>query len=80
MSRIIGFYKKNGRTRPITRRSPRRKRSSTSTGHLYQYVAKKEQEKKFEREYGKKRGDYIYGATVGKVRRERLAKMAGGKR
>ena len=27
--------------------------------------------KKFEMEYGKKKGDYVYGATVGKVKRER---------
>ena len=24
--------------------------------------------------YGKKKGDYVYGATVGKVKRERMAK------
>jgi hypothetical protein len=80
MSRVVGFYKKNGTTRPITKSSQKRKKSSTSIGHLYRYGAKKEKEREFEKRYGKKRGDYAYGATVGKVRRERLAKMAGGKR
>ena len=51
-----------------------------STNHLYKYGAKKEKEREFEERYGKKRGDYIYGATVGKVRRERLARMAGGRK
>jgi hypothetical protein len=51
-----------------------------STNHLYKNGAKKEKEREFEKRYGKKRGDYVYGATVGKVRRERLAKTVGGKR
>jgi len=80
MSRVVGFYKKNGKVRPITKSSQKHKKSSTSTGHLYRYGAKKEKEREFEERYGKKRGDYAYGATVGKVRRERLAKMAGGKK
>jgi len=78
--RVVGFYKKNGKTRPITKRAQKRKKSSTNTGHLYRYGAKKEKEREFEKRYGKKRGDYIYGATVGKVRRERLARMAGGRK
>lgn len=28
----------------------------------------------FEERYGKAKGDYVYGATVGKVARERAAK------
>jgi len=80
MSKVVGFYKKNGKVRPITKRSQKRKKSSINIGHLYQYGAKKEKEREFERRYGKKRGDYIYGATVGKVRRERLARMAGGRK
>ena len=80
MSKVVGFYKKNGKVRPITKSSQKRKKSSTSTGHLYRYGAKKEKEREFERRYGTKRGNYIYGATVGKVRRERLAKMAGGRK
>jgi len=80
MRKVVGFYKKNGKVRPITKSSQKRKKSSTSTGHLYRYGAKKEKEREFEKRYGKKRGDYVYLVTVGKVRRERLAKMAGGKR
>ncbi|MEM3908072.1 MAG: hypothetical protein QXZ17_14640 [Nitrososphaerota archaeon] len=41
---------------------------------LYKGNAKYVQMKKFEEEYGKERGDYIYGAVVGKVKREQLAK------
>jgi len=48
--------------------------------HLYKNGAKKEKEREFEKRYGKKRGDYVYGATVGKVRKERLARMAGGRK
>ena len=43
-------------------------------GHLYKHGAKVREEKKFEKEYGKEKGKYIYGATVGKVKREREAK------
>ena len=42
--------------------------------HLYRDGAASHERRKFEREYGKKKGDYVYGAVVGKVRRERLAK------
>jgi len=43
--------------------------------HLYRgRGTKARQKKKFEKEYGKKKGDYVYGATVGKVKREREAK------
>ena len=42
--------------------------------HLYRNGAKYRERKKFENEYGRKKGDYVYGAVVGKVRRERLAK------
>ena len=41
---------------------------------LYKYGASKTQRKVFEGEYGKKKGDYVYGATVGKIKREREAK------
>lgn len=47
-----------------TRRTRRRK-------HLYRNGAKGPMERKFEREYGTEKGKYIYGATVGKVKRER---------
>ena len=43
-------------------------------GHLYRNGAKDRERKKFEREYGKRKGDYVYGAVVGKVRRERQMK------
>lgn len=40
--------------------------------HLYKHGAKGKQERAFERRYGgKKKGDYVYGAVVGKVYRER---------
>jgi hypothetical protein len=42
--------------------------------HLYRQGAEPSERRKFEREYGKKKGDYVYGATVGKVKREREAK------
>ena len=42
--------------------------------HLYRNGAESREKKKFEKEYGKKKGDYVYGATVGKVKREREAR------
>ena len=42
--------------------------------HLYRKGAKYREKEKFEEEYGKKKGDYVYGAVVGKVKRERKAK------
>ena len=42
--------------------------------HLYRNGAKYREKKKFEKRYGKKKGDYVYGATVGKVHRERMSK------
>ena len=50
-----------------------------STPHLYRLGSAKRERRRFEREYedrgySKERADYIYGATVGKVRREREAR------
>ncbi len=42
--------------------------------HLYRDGAEPRAKREFEARYGKKKGDYVYGATVGKVKRERLAK------
>ena len=42
--------------------------------HLYRNGAKYREKKKFEKRYGKKKGDYVYGAVVGKVKRERQRK------
>jgi hypothetical protein len=42
--------------------------------HLYRNGAKKNELREFQKEYGKKKGEYVYGATVGKVKRERQAK------
>jgi len=43
--------------------------------HLYRGKGTKaKQEKKFEKRYGKKKGKYVYGSVIGKVRRERAAK------
>lgn len=41
---------------------------------LYRGGAKKSEEAKFERRYGKVKGKRVYGATVGKVKRERKRK------
>lgn len=38
--------------------------------HLYRDGAEPAELRKFEREYGREKGRQIYGATVGKVRRE----------
>lgn len=48
--------------------------------HLYRGGAKGARKRQFERRYGKKKGDYVYGATVGKVKREREAKRARERR
>jgi len=42
--------------------------------HLYRNGAKYREIKIFEDRYGKKKGDYIYGAVVGKIKRERHRK------
>ena len=42
--------------------------------HLYTHGAEPREMREFEERYGKKKGDYVYGATVGKVKRERAAK------
>lgn len=41
--------------------------------HLYRKGAKSSMRRKFQAKYGK-RGSYIYGAVVGKVKRERRRK------
>ena len=49
--------------------------------HLYSNPAdRRAVEAEFERRYGARRGRYIYGATVGKVRRERVAIRARRRR
>lgn len=45
--------------------------AGTRSRRLYRKGAKAYQKRKFERRYGKKKGDYVYGAVVGKVKRER---------
>jgi hypothetical protein len=50
-----------------------------SKPHLYRLGAEGRERRRFEEEYGdrgysKQRADYIYGATVGKVKREREAR------
>jgi len=42
--------------------------------HIYRNGAKYREIKIFEERYGKKKGDYIYGAVVGKLKRERKIK------
>lgn len=41
--------------------------------HLYRDGAKGPELREFERKYGKRKGRRVYGATVGKVRREQEA-------
>ena len=52
----------------------RRARKSRSEGHLYREGAKRGELRKFENRYGKEKGKRVYGAVVGKVKREREAK------
>jgi len=42
--------------------------------HLYKNGAEYREKKKFEKRYGKKKGDYVYGSVIGKVKRERSGK------
>jgi hypothetical protein len=55
-----------------------RHKSHRGHGHLYRHGAKGSQKRKFEARYGKMKGDYVYGAVVGKVKRERAAKRRRG--
>ena len=41
---------------------------------LYRKGAKYRRKKEFEKRYGKRKGDYVYGATVGKIKRLRQKK------
>ena len=50
--------------------------SNYARRRLYRKGAKKQELREFERRYGAKKGAYIYGATVGKVKRERKRKNA----
>lgn len=43
-----------------------------SSKHLYRDGAKYREIKKFEKRYGKIKGKRIYGAVVGKIKRERM--------
>ena len=52
----------------------RRARRSRSEGHLYRDGAKRGELRKFENRYGKEKGKQVYGAVVGKVKRERTRK------
>lgn len=52
----------------------RRTRKSRSEGHLYREGAKRGELRKFENRYGKEKGKRVYGAVVGKVKRERARK------
>lgn len=55
-----------------------RVRSVRKTKHLYRTGAKSREEKEFEKRYGPEKGKRVYGATVGKVKRERAAKRKRG--
>lgn len=49
------------------RRHPRR-----SGGHLYTHGAQASQLRAFQKRYGKRKGALVYGAVIGKVRREQF--------
>ena len=50
-------------------------------GHLYRGKGTEEREKlEFEKRYGHKKGDYVYGATVSKVKKEQTAKRMAAMR
>lgn len=68
---IARWQKEHPKLAAAARRKAARSRSRGSGGHLYRGKGGKRARRAFEREYGKERGDYIYGATVGKVKRER---------
>jgi hypothetical protein len=40
-------------------------------GHLFKKGAETHEKHLFEREYGKKKGDYIYSTVLGKIKREK---------
>ena len=48
---------------------------SKRNNHIYRDGAEPKALKAFEKEYGKKKGKYVYGATVGKLTREKRAKQ-----
>ena len=52
-------------------------RRKHKNGHLYRFGAEGSEKRSFEHRYGKNKGAYVYGATVGKVKRERLKKNRG---
>lgn len=47
---------------------------SKRNNHIYRDGAESKEFKAFEKEYGKRNGDYIYGAVVGKLTREKAKK------
>ena len=48
---------------------------SKRNNHIYRDGVEARELKAFEKEYGKKKGKYVYGATVGKLTREKRAKQ-----
>ena len=50
--------------------------STYAARRLYRKGVKKRELRLFERRYGAKKGTYIYGAVIGKVKRERKRKYA----
>ncbi len=42
--------------------------------HIYKFGAAKKEIKKFQKEYGKEHGKYVYGAVVGNLTRQRRAR------
>ena len=50
------------------------KKQQQQKQHIYRGKGKKEAKKEFEERYGKKKGRWVYGATVGKLKRKAEAK------
>lgn len=59
-------------------RTPARQPTRKKTKHLYRTGAKGREQRSFEERYGKVKGKKVYGAVVGKVKRERAAKKKRG--
>ena len=49
------------------------KRARAIQQHLYKYGAARTELPKFQTEYGKEHGKYVYGAVIGKVKREQMS-------
>ena len=63
--------KREGTKSFLTKKKQKEVIMKRKSKHLYRHGAKRRELRSFERKYGRKKGKYVYGATVGKVYRER---------